>query len=562
MSSKESNEVERVAGFVAGNYACVYNGINGTLYAGNTALYFVGTFFLFEKKVIIPWERIRHVQKLDHGVAVICKNEEMHSFTNLPAPSRVWVILVSLHNDALLDHPAGGKRNQLVSPYRRASASRSMRRRNSDPASTLVFLDAREELPMTTAEEETNNYIEKEEGGADDIKPKDDSDKKTKSKEHSSLLNLFKDRPVINWFKELADPRIEDIEEKVGPLKLEPVMCSHRSYVGKLYAGNTGLFFYGRHLPWETEKVFIRFSLIRQFQIQGKEKILKRRGISIISKCGQIYDFEAMDNADRVWASLIALQNENLTNEGENMSRRQFSLRRMNSDPMMPSRMSFDESSEEPIEGEDLEDDVDSDDHASTASCLAKEPALNNAEDWATEVAKEKDFSNLVIKGETLHCSMEKFIELFIADGAPFSVAKFLESRGDLDLEASTWEAAARDNQQTRVIHYKHPVNAPLAPPLAGARKEQAFRRYGDLGLCLETKTIVDDVPMADCFYVADRVRITPKGKDMIMINMEFNITFIKSTMFKSIIGKTTQSEFTNLFESRKCASFYFIFYF
>lgn len=524
MNSNESNDIERIAGFVAGNYSCVYNAVNGTLYAGSTALYFVGTFFLFEKKVIIPWGRIRQVQKTDHGVAVIGKNDEIHSFTSLPAPARVWVILVSLHNDALLDHP--GRRNQLMSPDRRCDGRRAvMKRRNSDPANSAISLDAAGYLSDDDDETMIN------EGGD-----------ATDSKATQNTFNL-NNRPVINWFKELADPRIEDIEDKVGVLKLDPVKCTHRGYTGKLYSGNCGLLFCGRRLPWETEKVFVRFSLIRQFQIQGKEsERKKRRGISIISKDGQVYDFESMEKADKVWASLIALQNENLTTEGENLSRR-ISLRRMNSDPMMPSRLSFDESSEEPMEADEMEDQ-------GNASSLSTEP-VSLSEEWAAEVEKQKDYTHLVIKGQTLHCTMEKFIELFIADGAPFSVGNFLESRGDSGLEDSAWEGVA-GGKQTRVIHYKHPVNAPLAPPLAGARKEQTFRRYGDLGLCLETKTIVDDVPMADCFYVADRILVTPKGQDMVTVASHFNITFIKSTMFKSIIGSTTQSEFTNLFESRK----------
>lgn len=206
---------------------------------------------------------------------------------------------------------------------------------------------------------------------------------------------------------------------------------------------------------------------------------------------------------------------------------------------MMPSRVSFDDSSEGPTD--DMRDQ----------QSISSLETPNLADEWAAEIAKQKDYANTVIRGQTLRCTMDKFLELFVANDAPFSVANFLQGRGDLDLEVSQWEKSDK-GAETRIVHYKHPVNAPLAPPLAGARKEQCFRRFGDHGLCLETKTIVDDVPMADCFFVADRVRVAPKGNDMVSVTMEFDITFIKSTMFKSIIGKTTQSEFTNFFESRK----------
>ena len=51
-----------------------------------------------------------------------------------------------------------------------------------------------------------------------------------------------------------------------------------------------------------------------------------------------------------------------------------------------------------------------------------------------------------------------------------------------------------------RTIEYSHPVNAPLAPPMARARREQRYRLYGKHGLSVETDTYVEDVPMADCF--------------------------------------------------------------
>jgi hypothetical protein len=60
------------------------------------------------------------------------------------------------------------------------------------------------------------------------------------------------------------------------------------------------------------------------------------------------------------------------------------------------------------------------------------------------------------------------------------------------------------------------------------------------------TKTIVDDVPMTDCFYVADRMTLTVLDKVRVQVRMEFEISFIKSTMFKSIISRTTSSEVTS----------------
>ena len=49
------NDIEAIAGVLAGQYSCAYEGVNGVLYAGSKALYFVGTYFLFEKKIKLPW---------------------------------------------------------------------------------------------------------------------------------------------------------------------------------------------------------------------------------------------------------------------------------------------------------------------------------------------------------------------------------------------------------------------------------------------------------------------------------------------------------------------------
>ena len=556
------DDIERHAGYVTASYECVYNAVQGTLYAGNRGVYFVGTFFLFERTLALGWDRIRQVQKLNHGVAIVSKDHEsvVHSFVSMPAPARAWVVLVSLHNEALLDH------RPWSSPTdRRTTLRRSIKRRNSDPMNKLAFLDALQDPDEAeNAKDGAIRWEDSEHHGETDPS-KTPLSPAPKVTIHEPTVSP--QRPVIDWFKEWSfDPRMDEILAKVGrPLRIEGLRCSYKNdsgitLRGKLYAGAGGLYFFGKRLAWETERLFIPFHLIRQLQIQrppeeedmsnnnSKTRGSKRHGISITTKEAIIYNFGSMENADRLWASLIALQNENLATQGASFNRRQ-SLRRMNSDPMIPSRPSFEgDLALETSTSNDVSEPS-SEDQASIHSFEAP----NVANEWASEVAKQKDYSHTVVREQTLHCTMDKFYELFIANEAPYSMANFLESRGDLEMEVSEWDTTkqAKDPDK-RMMHYKHPVNAPLAPPMAGARKEQSFRRYDDHGMCLETKTFVDDVPMADCFYVADRIRVAPKGKGAVKVTMEFDITFIKSTMFKSIIGKTTRSEFTDLFENRK----------
>jgi len=155
-----------------------------------------------------------------------------------------------------------------------------------------------------------------------------------------------------------------------------------------------------------------------------------------------------------------------------------------------------------------------------------------------------------------------------LRDDAGFSWSRYMtEIVGDLDVEATEWAVVAaatgenfeeRDNNDddaawtigalSRTIRYTHPVNAPMAPPTARARKEQILRRYGNQrGLVLETKTFVEGIPKTDCFYVRDILKVEPSitHEDRLVVNLRFEVIFVKSTMFWSLISKITTGELT-----------------
>jgi hypothetical protein len=119
-----------------------------------------------------------------------------------------------------------------------------------------------------------------------------------------------------------------------------------------------------------------------------------------------------------------------------------------------------------------------------------------------------------------------------------------MEQNGDAEVNTTNWTPAKEGISHTRTIRYTHPVNAPMAPPMARARKEQTLSKYDVHGITLETRTIVDDVPMTDCFYVADMLRVEAIDDNKVKISMHFDIKFVKGTMFKGIITRTTKKEF------------------
>lgn len=78
-----------------------------------------------------------------------------------------------------------------------------------------------------------------------------------------------------------------------------------------------------------------------------------------------------------------------------------------------------------------------------------------------------------------------------------------------------------------------YPLNAPLTPP----------RKYGDSKLSIQTDTYVDDVPMADCFYVAYRVLVEPTADGAVIVLVEFDIRFVKSLQSEPLLGKRDTSK-------------------
>ncbi len=183
-----------------------------------------------------------------------------------------------------------------------------------------------------------------------------------------------------------------------------------------------------------------------------------------------------------------------------------------------------------------------------------KKSAAAMQQEWSQVLNDTKSYSETAIQNLELACTLDDFVKSFVENDAKYSIHKFMADNGDQDIQVSEWKVDDDEyNSKSRTIEYTHPVNAPMAPPMARARKEQLLQRYGDHGLVFETKTYVADVPMTDCFYVADQVvRVQSTcgkgGENSVLVSMLFDIRFVKSTMFKSIISRTTKSELEKFF--------------
>jgi len=609
-----TSPVAAIVGYVSGEYPASLEGTNGTLFAGSNALHFSGSFFLFQKEKTIAWEDVRRVDKTDHGIDVVVLNTSANSsgggdnsgvknatasagnssggdattttvyrFGNIHHPERVWAVMIGLHNDALVGKR--GRRHSTVVPLG------GMKRVISDP---LLSYDT----PLDDDDDEEDGVAIMErgsDGGDESSAPpkleqastaRTDNSKKKFSATSSLLSGSSTDSFVVST----ASIDSSSVEKSAGKLRLQPISCAFEGVKGKLYAGADALYFYGKRYWWEKTEVLVHWSSIRQIKLLAARKDEDGDGdgddansngssapddsntviIGICLKTKDEGDFQfiRMDNADQVWSSLVALHGEN--SSATAAERRQSRvIRRLNSDPMLASHtdMDFDDGAVHLDMASTVPDKAASMEFISTTSSgKEKKPSLVPSEaptsppsedgqddgddeaEWKALTENADEYSKLIVDEHQLECNLDQFYALFIKDDAEFPMAKFLESGGDFNLSSSPWEKDGRKSK--RIVRYTHPVNAPLAPPEADARKEQEFRRFGNHGMCLWTKTFVDGVPMADCFYVADRIRVVPKGDDKVSVFMEFEITFIKSTMFRGVISKTTSSGFETLFEN------------
>lgn len=497
--SKNKTNSGRI-GLVQGEFGCTWKTYNGTLVAGTQGLSFNGFFFLFETTLVLEWESVLRVQDYGSGnLEVLLKNGQTHTFCGLA--QKAWLLLITLHNDALLLN----RKTTTETPR--------LQRRKSDPH---LFVSP-------------------------PVPPMDQSTASTSSPASSSTPI-----PSISYVPSLMnDIPNSTIEDASGlPIQVHDTKCSYRDMKGRLVSGPKALVFTARRgaVFWEHIVISLPWSSVHQ--VQQYENGIRIRTASRHRQL-EVVDFvTTKSETNAVWAALLELHNNELTRTPAG-----YHHRRRNSDPLAQQlNLVYDT------------DDGEGDSSIPRASSSRSAPSSplhsssgrsivgpSASSDW--ETLKSQTLDKTVISNLRLSpCTMDEFFSLFLADTAPHSLSHFLRSRGDTELEATTWNA-----DDERIVRYMHPVNAPLAPPAARARKEQHYERYGN-HLVVKTRTVVDDVPMTDCFFVADRILVEPgveeDGTCFVSVRMEFEITFVKSTMFQGLIRKTTSSEFTDFFQA------------
>jgi len=270
-----------------------------------------------------------------------------------------------------------------------------------------------------------------------------------------------------------------------------------------------------------------------------KKSLLKK--VSSDCKSSRHPSSPKLSEAARALAALEALSFRNLT-DVHNSMKEKHSLQIEDENSNQKKQRVTNEGPSKRIADEGLSKPVDVVDEST------KKMWKNNWEVFVTGKKKER-FPDVALENLALPLSVEEFSRLVIKDDATHSIGKFMCDIGELKVDSSPWQPSqtrVASEASMRTIHYTHPVNAPMAPPQAKARKQQMIHKFGDVGLCLETCTLVEEVPMADCFVVNDRLWVQEaEGEEKgCIVSATFQIKFVKSTMFRRIIEGATRKEY------------------
>jgi hypothetical protein len=223
----------------------------------------------------------------------------------------------------------------------------------------------------------------------------------------------------------------------------------------------------------------------------------------------------------------------------------------------------------------DEDEDDDGDDHEDEDDDIVEEtewtergketaPKVTSQEDglghYTPDLVKEQIASatlkHAVIK-ETLPVSVQEFAKLFVEDHAEHSWKKYHGKVGDSQLNVTTWSHmhAGAEHEglgSGREIKFFKPVNLPGLKETRGV-KLQKYQRYGIHGLIVSSSTRLEDVPAADTFTVEDVVTVRrPEPGEIqgaverhVIVEISFEVCFIKSTFLKYMIEASTNTEMT-----------------
>jgi len=170
----------------------------------------------------------------------------------------------------------------------------------------------------------------------------------------------------------------------------------------------------------------------------------------------------------------------------------------------------------------------------------------------------ETSYRELAIDCHHIHkYSLDDFYSTFLSDSAPRSIKLFQENfTKDTEVIYAPWTPVSQNasyQQQNRTITFLHRRKSKIGPSQAQTTRHQVCTIFASLGIVISNVTKFEGVPYSDCFQVEDEWVIEPSKaseKDGgVTLSVRFTINFVKSTMMKKIISKSTKAEVKEWFK-------------
>lgn len=164
---------------------------------------------------------------------------------------------------------------------------------------------------------------------------------------------------------------------------------------------------------------------------------------------------------------------------------------------------------------------------------------------YCNEVSRSK--LKIPVISESLPISVAEFFQLFMADDAPHSFQLYYESQKSYNVSVTKWGEMSSLLGYSREMKFIKPL---YVPGLSSTRctNVQRYRRFSEQGLVVCESTCMEDVPGASTFTVEDMIAVKTISKDKISLEINFEVRFIKSTMFRVFIEKSTGAEMQKYF--------------
>lgn len=152
-----------------------------------------------------------------------------------------------------------------------------------------------------------------------------------------------------------------------------------------------------------------------------------------------------------------------------------------------------------------------------------------------------KDISMTQVLEEVFPVSVDKFMELFYLDNAPFGLDKFNEQTGSTEMTINPWMTPLEDEKSfgmTRSLQFRVPIDAPIGPKSSQVDVLQCLKESEHGVRVVESSTRLVDIPYGDYFSVEDRWTIVPRSSNpnACKIFIELKVVFGKSTFWKNTI--------------------------